>query len=244
MIETFVALLFAHAIADFLLQTRQMVARKREPQVLLAHTAIVAATAWAAVGFALHPAIAVLALLHLAIDALKLWALGDRLGGYLGDQALHLATIAGVATWVPGLYAFGAWGTPPPDLSIIAPALAVLPEAMAYAAGAIIAAVAGGYAVGKLLDPFLKAEPSLTKDSLKDAGRIIGLVERSLAFFLVVVGQAAGVGLLLAAKSVLRFSTAKDDRKISEYVIVGTLASIGWALVTGFATLNLVALVP
>jgi len=52
------------------------------------------------------------------------------------------------------------------------------------------------------------------------------------------------VGLLLAAKSVLRFPTAKDDRKISEYVIIGTLASIGWALAIGFATMGLVLLRP
>lgn len=243
MTETFAALLFAHAVADFLLQPGWMVRRKAEPQILLAHVGIVAATAWAAVGFALHPAILVLAGLHLATDALKVRVLGDRLAGYLADQALHLATLVGIALWQPGLYAGGAWASgalgPLP-----APALALLPQAMAFAAGAILATAAGGHAIGKLLAPFLAAQPVLTADSLEDAGRLIGLLERGVAFFLVVVGQPAGVGFLIAAKSVLRFSAARDDRRVSEYVIIGTLASLGWALAAGYATLALAALLP
>jgi hypothetical protein len=242
MTETLASLLFAHALADFVLQPGWMVRRKREVPLLLAHIGIVAATAWAATGFPLHPSIAVLAALHLATDALKLWVLGDRLGGFLADQALHLAAILGIALWVPGLFAAGLWAGPLPPVP--QGALAALPEAMAHGAGAILATLAGGHAVGKLLQPFLDAEPKLAKDSLADAGRLIGLLERAVAWFLVVVGQPAGVGFLIAAKSVLRFGAAQDDRRVSEYVIIGTLASVGWALAAAWATLGLVALVP
>jgi hypothetical protein len=123
-------------------------------------------------------------------------------------------------------------------------AIALLPEAMAYGAGAILATLAGGHAIGKLLAPFLAARPALTDGSLEDAGRIIGLLERGVAFFLVVVGQPAGVGFLIAAKSVLRFSAAQDDRRVSEYVIIGTLASVGWALAAAYGALALAALLP
>ncbi len=41
MIETAVALLFAHVLADFVLQTDAMVRHKRRPLVLLGHVAIV-----------------------------------------------------------------------------------------------------------------------------------------------------------------------------------------------------------
>ncbi len=243
MTETFAALLFAHAVADFLLQPGWMVRRKAEPQVLAAHVGIVALATWAALGFPLHPAIAVLALLHLAVDALKIWALGDRLGGFVADQALHLATLAGTALWVPGLYAAGAWAGPLPVW--VPPAVAAaLPEAMLHGAGLILATVAGGYGIGKLLAPFLETEPALTEGSLKDAGRLIGLLERGVAYLLVVAGQPAGVGFLIAAKSVLRFTTAREDRLISEYVIIGTIASVGWALAVAFAALGLGALLP
>jgi len=52
---------------------------------------------------------------------------------------------------------------------------------------------------------------------------------------------------LIAAKSLLRFNElARDqDRRVSEYVIIGTLASFAWGLTTAFATrLVLAALSP
>jgi hypothetical protein len=246
MTETLAALLLAHVVADFLLQPRAMVRRKAEPPVLLAHVVVVALVSWAALGFPWHGGVLVVALAHLAIDGFKIEVLGDRLGGYLGDQALHVLTLVAVALWQPGLYASGVWAMPPPSLGALLPqeALAVFPAAMACGAGAVAATLAGGHAVSRLLAPLLAAEPALTEGSLPDAGRMIGWLERGLAFFLILVGQPGGVGFLIAAKSVLRFSSARDDRRISEYVIVGTLASVGWALATAYATLGLVALLP
>jgi hypothetical protein len=55
MLETAVALGFAHVVADFVLQTDAMVANKHRPLVLLAHIAIVAATAWLALGLPVGP---------------------------------------------------------------------------------------------------------------------------------------------------------------------------------------------
>jgi hypothetical protein len=73
---------------------------------------------------------------------------------------------------------------------------------------------------------------------------VIGQLERGLIFALVMFGQAQGVGLLIAAKSILRFGAVKDDRRLSEYVIIGTLASFGWALVVAYATLAGLAAFP
>ena len=56
--------------------------------------------------------------------------------------------------------------------------------------------------------------------------------------------QAAGIGFLIAAKSVLRFETTSKDQKAGEYVIIGTLASFGWALLFGYATRALLADLP
>ena len=50
MTETFAALLFAHALADFVLQTGWMVANKRRPAAMLAHIAVVLITAGLALG--------------------------------------------------------------------------------------------------------------------------------------------------------------------------------------------------
>lgn len=55
MLETAVALTFAHFLADFLLQTDAMVRDKHRLLVLLGHVGIVTATSWAALGFAPTP---------------------------------------------------------------------------------------------------------------------------------------------------------------------------------------------
>ena len=258
MIETFVALLLAHALADFVFQTNRMAANKRQPLMLALHFATVYATLVAATG-SLHLALLALALVHVGIDIGKL-ALASALKGrealalFLGDQALHLASLLALALWFPDLWSQGLWASDVTgaDGGILgtgfwaeASPLPPLPALMALAAGLILATRAGGFAVGLLMQPFAeRLPPEVTAESLPGAGRVIGLLERGLIFTLVLLGQPEGVGLLMAAKSILRFGAVKDDRALSEYVIIGTLASVGWALAAGYGTLALLPHLP
>ncbi|HSH57027.1 MAG TPA: DUF3307 domain-containing protein [Halomonas sp.] len=52
---------------------------------------------------------------------------------------------------------------------------------------------------------------------------------------LVLLDQLAAVGFLLAAKSVLRYGDLREagDRKLTEYVLLGTLVSVATTLVLG-----------
>ena len=71
--------------------------------------------------------------------------------------------------------------------------------------------------------------------SLKDAGAYIGILERLFVFMFIITNHWEGVGFLIAAKSVFRFgdlSTAKD-RKLTEYILIGTLLSFGLAILFG-----------
>ena len=76
----------------------------------------------------------------------------------------------------------------------------------------------------------------LTKEnqSLEDAGQYIGILERLLVFIFIVSGQWSAVGFLITAKSVFRFGdlTASKERKLTEYILIGTLISFGIAIVT------------
>lgn len=102
----------------------------------------------------------------------------------------------------------------------------------------------GGIIIQKATERFdsqIKAERSKRKtlsddEGLTDGGRFIGYLERALILILVLAGQAGGVGFLIAAKSILRFGEIKDSsqRKMSEYIIIGTFMSFGWALLVGF----------
>jgi hypothetical protein len=85
--------------------------------------------------------------------------------------------------------------------------------------------------------------PDNKQDSLARAGRFIGILERLFVFIFVVIGRWEGVGFLLAAKSVFRFGDLKEskDRKLTEYILIGTLLSFGIAIIIGllFNTLRL-----
>ncbi|RZN80924.1 MAG: DUF3307 domain-containing protein [Winogradskyella sp.] len=78
-------------------------------------------------------------------------------------------------------------------------------------------------------------------ESLKDAGRYIGILERLLVFTFIIIGQWSAVGFLITAKSVFRFGdlTASKERKLTEYILIGTLISFGFAVLIGLLYLHL-----
>ncbi|MCL5029300.1 MAG: hypothetical protein M1480_09830 [Bacteroidetes bacterium] len=57
-----------------------------------------------------------------------------------------------------------------------------------------------------------------------NAGRIIGMLERVLIFFFVLLNQYAAIGFIIAAKGFTRFREL-DDRNFAEYVLIGTFLS-------------------
>lgn len=72
-------------------------------------------------------------------------------------------------------------------------------------------------------------------DSLVSAGKYIGILERLFVFTFVVTGNWDAIGFLLAAKSVFRFGDLKEskDKKLTEYILVGTLLSFSIAVAVG-----------
>ena len=236
MIEVFVALLLAHVIADFLAQTDAMVRRKSEPLMFALHIAIVFALTCGALGGHWELALGIGAA-HLVIDAVKVWGLPaawrDSLPAFLLDQAAHVITLCVGSFLVPDALSTGVWDGY--TMHLLSPAILSI--------GAIVSIWGGGYAVGLLMKPytdqFAPDEAGPTAEGLENAGRMIGKLERGLIFLFLCVGEATATGFLIAAKSVLRFDTASKGQKAGEYVIIGTLASFGWGLATGYATLSL-----
>jgi hypothetical protein len=231
MIATFTALLFAHVLADFVLQSRWMVAAKRQPAVLLLHGVIVLLTLIISLGNFGAWQVFALAAAHIVIDAIKIYGWrGTGLWLFLADQAAHLATLVATAVLFPGLWAAGdgaAWPW--------------IPGVMALLSGLVLATRAGGFAIGFLMTPWSGHD---LPQGLENGGMLIGILERGLIFLLVMVGQPAGIGFLIAAKSVLRFDTTSKDQRAGEYVIIGTLASFGWALICAYGTVALLSHLP
>lgn len=67
---------------------------------------------------------------------------------------------------------------------------------------------------------------------LLSAGKYIGILQRLFVLGFILLNQWSSIGLLIAAKSVFRFSdlSRAKDRKLTEYILIGTLISFGLAI--------------
>jgi hypothetical protein len=227
MSETLLALLTAHLVADFPLQPDWMVRAKKNPVVLLLHVVIQTLLAAAALGsYRAWLLLAILAGTHLAMDAIKVHLLGDDLAAFATDQIVHLLVIAVLAAVFPLSLAQGWWAQllQPEQLRLYLLGLTLL-------AALIGTLQVGAILVRKVTAPFA-AEVAEEIQGLKNGGSYIGVLERALILLLVLLGQPAGVGFMLTAKSILRFGDVKDSvgRKLTEYIIIGTFLSFGWGL--------------
>lgn len=227
MIETLLALFAAHLAADFLFQTPAMVDRKREPKVFALHIGIVAVTAVAFLGGGDWKAITILVATHAAMDAIKVYRLGGALQYFLLDQAVHLLVIVGVAAWAPDMASTGAWSR------LDSVWATIFHKSLVLFCAVILVTKAGGVLIDKVLAPYkphvtAASDPTTGDDGLPDGGLYIGWLERGLILLAILTAQPEAVGFLLTAKSILRFPEVRK-RTISEYVIIGTLLSFGWA---------------
>jgi hypothetical protein len=224
------ALLVAgHMLADFVLQTSGMIARKHHLSGLLAHGAVVAiAHLVLLIPFFGGPAIAAvvgITAAHLIIDAGKI-ALQRRV------QTLHLTVLALAWTWL-----FPRAQQPIAVLAGIDPsaltAVGILISAYAFnvnGVSAIVLAVLAPLGIAPREEAAATPGPSV--------GRVIGILERMFTLTLLLMDQWAALGLLITAKSLARFKDL-EERKLAEYYLVGTLVSLLGASVSALAARSL-----
>jgi Protein of unknown function (DUF3307) len=153
---------------------------------------------------------------------------------FLADQAAHLVVLVlGASVMLLGQPLLQGWRD-----AVHALAGHLLPVSHPQAALIVIVVlidlaifnIRGGlFMVGTLLTPrgFSEgAEPGPER-----VGATIGVLERLIVCALVLTGQIAAIGLVIAAKTLARFRQL-DDRRFAEYYLVGTLASVTLALTT------------
>ena len=90
------------------------------------------------------------------------------------------------------------------------------------------------------------AEAAATQEvndtNLVKAGKTIGILERWLFLFFVLINQYAAIGFIIAAKAVARFKN--DDaqgKEFTEYSLIGTLYSTFFAVLTGAVLLKILS---
>jgi hypothetical protein len=219
-------LLLAHFTGDFLLQPTKWVqhkfAHKHRSVYLYLHVGIQSLLLWLLLGFQFRylSLVAIYTLAHFLTDLAKLLLHSASRARRLFwlDQAAHLIAL-GVLAYV--------W-EPLPLLR----ALPGTPKLLAIALSMVLLTSVGSMAVRVLLGPW-GAEIESSGHALPSAGKYIGMLERVLIFVFITAGQWSGVGFLIAAKSVFRFGDLSHagDRKLTEYILIGTLLSVGWAVV-------------
>jgi hypothetical protein len=113
------------------------------------------------------------------------------------------------------------------------------------AAGYWYACAGGASLVRRVLDLVPVSEaPKGGKDAITvpaielSRGLVIGVLERTLALTLVLSSQFSALGMILAAKAIVRYR-ALDDRDFAEYVLIGTLTSLLLALLVGLGVREL-----
>lgn len=230
-------LILAHFIGDFIFQPKRWVKDKEclKAKSLklyihgLIHGLLVLLILWDFNYWLL--ALSVTAL-HIIIDGIKLYSQKDenKSEWFLIDQALHIISI--FVLWILFFK---------PELN-----LALLFEntyIWVYLTAFIFITIVTSIVIRELMSNWTNALNESSEDSLSNAGKYIGMLERILILIFVVTGHWEGIGFLVAAKSVFRFGDLKEskNRKLTEYILIGTLLSFAIALFTGLVLLKLIA---
>jgi len=77
------------------------------------------------------------------------------------------------------------------------------------------------------------------ENSLANAGKWIGIVERVIVFILVLHDQYSAMGLLITAKGIIRFSEKDRQEVKTEYLVIGTLMSLATAILVALGAKRL-----
>ena len=225
--ELFIKLLLAHLVGDFFLQPQKWVIHKEANKAaskylylhVLIHLALYFLVLW---DFNYWKIIFLLALSHLIIDLGKLYSerfFSNRSIPFLIDQFMHLVVI-----YVCSFYA----ELPEHFISLIQNINWGLVLAIVFVTfpSAII--------MGKLMER-MSDQIETDHKSLPNAGKYIGIIERLFVLVFILLGRWEAIGLLITAKSVFRFNDLKESnsRKLTEYILIGTLVSFGLAILTG-----------
>ncbi len=159
---------------------------------------------------------------HYLIDVAKSYS-NNGLAAFVLDQLAHLAVL--VLLWSGYTDNWQWW---PPQL----PAGWLL-VGMAY----LLVLTPASVLIGQLLRSWRPELLALPVQGLLAGGHYIGMLERALLLTFVLLDQFGAVGFLLAAKSIFRFGdlSRAQDVKFTEYVLLGTLLSIGISLGIGLA---------
>lgn len=225
MLSLFLLLLLIHLLADFSLQPLSWIIDRQEKKArsgkLILHVFTHSLLSWLVL-FNFHLWWVALAIFvtHWLCDV---WKSHQKTGlaSYLTDQIFHIAVLAVLSFMISQQNA---------DLPILD--LFNEPEKWLVIACVTLAALRP---IGMVVMYFMKKFELDASDNhaLEHAGKWIGYFERIIIIMSVLVQAYTVLGLLVAAKSLLRYNENNRNRKHTEYVLVGSLLSWGLGMALG-----------
>jgi len=227
-------LILAHILGDFFLQPKKWVKDKEKKKLkskwlyvhIAVHVALMLLLVW---DFSHWLLILLVGISHFSIDALKLILQKKKTKRFyfFADQVFHVIAIFLITAAM-------FYDDVAPSLSISTSALLLIIclAFLTQPTSIIMKTIFSKWDISKYTED---------NESLEDAGKYIGILERSLVFIFIIVGHWEAVGFLITAKSVFRFGdlTSTKERKLTEYILIGTLISFGIAIVVSLIFLNL-----
>ncbi|MHA4807564.1 DUF3307 domain-containing protein [Flavitalea flava] len=224
-----IKLLLAHLLTDFILQPASWVKQRQERHFasifLYVHGLVTALVAWLFIGRSYGKIALIVLVTHILIDAWKSYR-PRTVTYFITDQLLHLFVL-GVCwyfTFMSGESLPAVWERINIPVSVWIKATAL-----------VFITTPAGILIGELTRHW-REKIDDGDNSLSNAGKWIGITERIIVILLVWQGQYPAIGLLVTAKGIIRFSE-KDRQEIkTEYLVLGTLLSIGLAIITGMIT--------
>jgi Protein of unknown function (DUF3307) len=218
-------LLLSHLITDFVLQPRSWVNDRNQKHFasarLYLHGLVTAALAYILIGWQYWLVASVLLITHIVIDGWKSYQ-RQTSTYFLIDQSLHLLVIT--ACWY---FTFIKWS----DVAAAWQHLNTQVPLWKTITAFVFLTSPAGILIGQLTKPWRDKLPEA--ENLANAGKWIGIIERVIILLFVLQNQFSAIGLLVAAKGIIRFNEKDRPEIKTEYLVIGTLLSIALAVITG-----------
>jgi hypothetical protein len=215
----------AHLITDFILQPKSWIIQRQQKHfaaiTLYLHGLITALLAWAILGVQYWLIAVVVLISHILIDGWKSYQASSN-KYFIIDQLLHLLVI--ILCWYCTFYT-----TLPVQKTWV-----VLQQNIFFwklLTGIVFVTFPAAIFIAQLTRQW--REKISDADTLANAGKWIGIIERIIILIFVLNNEYSAIGLLIAAKSIIRFNEKDRPEIKTEYLVIGTLLSFVLAILTG-----------
>jgi hypothetical protein len=243
-----ILLLIAHILADFYIQTEKMTHRKDKSYKWVLIHCLYYLVIMLLVGLPIISVNVIIAAIsasafHLLIDMLKFMYISyiknkrkitqiiER-NTFFIDQLLHFVCLVGIAYWgVQNNTQLNEWNVIANFFTVVGVSEVMF---IKWIFVLLVIHKPTNIAIQKFLIIYKPISNIGDKESINNAGRFIGTVERIIMLIFLSIEQYSAIGLVLTAKSIARYDKISKEKDFAEYYLLGTLISTVSVIIVSF----------